>query len=519
MAKELVTASLVAPAFLGLNTQESSLSNDPSFALDANNCVIDEFGRLGAREGWFYRTTGSDGINLLSMHPFLDVAGVNTFISWNATTFKKGFGTLTTITPTTTDTISAGNWQCVTLNDRAYFFQAGYKPLYYTNESTADEFKSIDQHADYTGSVPSANIVMSAYGRLWAADTSTNKTTVYFSDLLEGTKWGSGSAGSINIAGVLPKGSDVVTGLGSHNGHLIIFCKNNIIIFQDTDSFQGSFDVNTLQLVEVLEGVGCITRDTIQNTGADILFLSATGLRSLGRTIQEKSAKLNDLSKNIRDSFLGNVNRESNFSLIKSCYFPEKAFYLIFLPEAKTIYVFDTRRPLEDGAYRVTTWNNLDHTDFVYDKTTKEMYVTQANGIAEYGGFTDNSVPYTMTYFTNHFDLNYPNQNKLLKRAAVTVIGSTAQPFNLKAGFDYLTSYFSFPFTIKDTPVSEYGTAEYGANAASVAEYQAGISLDRLDSSVSGSGSIFQLGIEAEIDGGSLSIQKVDIYGKLGRII
>lgn len=67
--------------------------------------------------------------------------------------------------------------------------------------------------------------------------------------------------------------------------------------------------------------------------------------------------------------------------------------------------------------------------------------------------------------------------------------------------------------------MSEYGTAEYGANAASVAEYQAGISLDRLDSSVSGSGSIFQLGIEAEIDGGSLSIQKVDIYGKLGRII
>ena len=77
---------------------------------------------------------------------------------------------------------------------------------------------------------------------------ATNKTTVYFSDLLEGTKWGSGSAGSINIAGVLPKGSDVVTGLGSHNGHLIIFCKNNIIIFKDNDSFQGSFDVNTFNL-------------------------------------------------------------------------------------------------------------------------------------------------------------------------------------------------------------------------------------------------------------------------------
>tara|TARA_R110001632_G_scaffold94459_1_gene200385 strand:- start:1331 stop:1546 length:216 start_codon:yes stop_codon:yes gene_type:complete len=46
MAKPLVTASLVAPAFLGLNTQESSVANDPRFALEANNCVIDEFGRL-----------------------------------------------------------------------------------------------------------------------------------------------------------------------------------------------------------------------------------------------------------------------------------------------------------------------------------------------------------------------------------------------------------------------------------------------------------------------------------------
>jgi hypothetical protein len=77
MAKELVTASLVAPAFLGLNTQESSLSNDPSFALDANNCVIDEFGRLGAREGWFYRKQNQCGLSysklLLYKHHLLVV--------------------------------------------------------------------------------------------------------------------------------------------------------------------------------------------------------------------------------------------------------------------------------------------------------------------------------------------------------------------------------------------------------------------------------------------------------------
>lgn len=518
MAKELLSSSLVAPAFLGLNTQESSVANDPSFALEANNCVIDEFGRLAAREGWFYRTTGSDGVALKGIHPFLAIDGVNTILSWNATTFYKGLSTLTTITPTTTDTILAGNWQAVTLNDRAYFFQRGYKPLYYTNETTPDEFKSIDQHAGYDGTAPSANIVLSAYGRLWAADTITNKTTVYFSSLLDGVKWGSGSAGSINIAGILSKGSDVITGLGAHNGFLIVFCKDNIIIFQDTDSFQGSFDVSSLRLVEVIHGIGCIARDSIQNIGTDIIFLSATGLRSLGRTVQEKAIPVGDLSRNVRDTFVDDVNRESNKDAIRSCYFPEKAFYLIFLPEAGLSYIFDTRGKLEDASLRVTTWSEQTHANFTYDKTNKELYLAQTNGIAEYGFYTDNTASYTMRYFTNHFDLGAPNYIKIIKRAAVTAIGSSNQSFTLKVGFDYTTNYFSFPFTLAGRAVSEYGVDEYGENAAVIAEYNSGIALDRIDSSLAGAGSIVQLGIETTIDGAQLSVQKLDIYAKTGRL-
>ena len=520
MAKPLVTASLVAPAFLGLNTQESSVANDPSFALEANNCVIDEFGRLGARKGWLYRTgSGGTGTNLLGIHPFLDVTGTNTLVSWSATKFYTGLSTLTERTPTTTDTITAGNWSSATLNDRSYFFQGGYKPLYYTNESTPNEFKSIDQHADYTGTAPAADIVMSAFGRLWAADTATNKTTLFFSDLLNGVEWGTGTAGTLNINGVLPKGQDVITGLGEHNGRLIVFCKNHVIIFADGDSFQASFDVNTLQLVEVISGVGCVARDSIQNTGDDIIFLSATGLRSLGRTVQEKSQPMNDLSRNVRDTFMDIVNRENNPELIKSCYFPEAAFYLINLPEAKEVFVFDTRGALEDASLRVTTWNDLDHTDYVYDATNKTMYLAQANGIAEYVGYNDNGSSYLMSYFTNHFDLGAPNVNKILKRASVTAIGSSAQAFTLKVGYDYNTSYFSTPFTLKATNVSEYGTAEYGANAAEVAEYNLGVSLDRLSASVSGSGDIVQVGIETTIDGALLSVQKLDVYAKQGRII
>ena len=519
MAKQLLTSSLVAPAFLGLNTQESSVANDPSFALEANNCVIDQYGRLGSRKGWFYRTIGSTGVNLKGIHPFIAVDGTNTVLSYSNTLFYKGLATLTTLTPTTTDTITVGNWDTVTLNDRTYFFQRGYKPLYYTNETTPDEFKSIDQHASYTGTAPAANICMSAYGRLWAADTTTNKTTVYFSDLLDGAKWGTGSAGSLNIAGVLPKGSDVITGLAAHNGYLIIFCKENIIIFQDNDSFGGNFDVSTMQLVEVIDGVGCTARDSIQNIGTDVLFLSSTGLRSLGRTIEQKSLPLDDLTKNVRDTFVNIAKRESNQDAIKACYFPDEAIYVITFPEATLSYIFDTRTKLENAALRVTTWSAQNHAAMVHDKTTDVMYFAQADGIAEYGLYTDNGTHYVMRYFTNHFDMGSPNISKIIKRAAVTAIGSSAQQFTLKIGYEYTTSYFSFPFNLSGQVISEYGIDEYGANAAVLAEYNSGIALDRIDSSVAGAGSIVQLGIETTIDGAQLSVQKLDIYAKQGKVL
>jgi len=44
--------------------------------------------------------------------------------------------------------------------------------------------------------MPSANTVLAAYGRLWAADTVTNKTTVWFTDVLDGAKYQTGTSGA-----------------------------------------------------------------------------------------------------------------------------------------------------------------------------------------------------------------------------------------------------------------------------------------------------------------------------------
>ena len=52
MSKQLQSYSLSAPGFFGLNTEDSPLDLGVGFALVATNCILDQYGRIGARKGW-----------------------------------------------------------------------------------------------------------------------------------------------------------------------------------------------------------------------------------------------------------------------------------------------------------------------------------------------------------------------------------------------------------------------------------------------------------------------------------
>ena len=51
MAQQRQNIYIGAPGFRGLNTQDSPVNQDSSFASIAENAVIDKFGRIGARQG------------------------------------------------------------------------------------------------------------------------------------------------------------------------------------------------------------------------------------------------------------------------------------------------------------------------------------------------------------------------------------------------------------------------------------------------------------------------------------
>ena len=512
MATPLQSASIAAPGFYGLNTQESGITLESGFALQATNCVIDKFGRLGARKGWQFLDE-STGIDLQGTHRFVDINGAEYFGAWSNTSFYiYSSGTLSPVTYTNTpgiNNVTTGNWQAATLNDAAYLFQGGYEPIYFSPVTGVLD----DITTQGKGTPPQANTVLSAYGRLWVANTPSNKTTVYWSNLLDGAEWrpGTGTVGSLDISSILVNGNDEIVALGAHNGYLIIFCKQNIIIMGDSDNNQTYLDPVTMQLVEVISGVGCIARDSVRNTGTDIVFLSESGVRSLGRVIQEKSQPMRELSRNVRDDLVQLIESETP-SKIKSVYSESNAFYLLAFPTTRQVYCFDMRAPLQDGSSRVTIWNNMDFTSWLgFDG---EVYMTHADGLARYTGYQDNGEKYRMVYFTNYFDLSAPSAVKILKRLAITVIGATGQDFVVKSGFDYSDVYNNYALTVKQATIYEYNVAEYNES-----EYSGGNIVDTVRVAGSGAGSVLQLGFEADLNGGALSIQKMDIYVKQGRTL
>ena len=619
MAKQLQTTTISAPGFLGINTQESSVDLSSGYALEAYNCVIDKFGRIGARKGWTKQnsSTNSDlGTNDIEFLFELGeteqvIAGGNNLL------LTLDSGVLTTAvdttvsnaagTGTTAYTITGNNWSASSIvfgegpdiSPHAYLAQTGHLPLVYHKLGASHAHTGVygfNLLSD-AGSVPTPyvsspsdfkpNVVLGAYGRTWWANVVNDEQTVYFSALLDGTNLSTGDSGYLSLVDVFPNGDQVV-GLAAHNGFLVIFGKRNIAIYSNP------IDVTRLELVDLIANVGCIARDTIINTGTDVMFLSDTGLRSISRVIQEKSAPINNISFNVRDDLVAFVDSETNKDRIKSAYYPKDAFYVLTLPTSKYVFCFDLRGRLQNGACRVTIWDSIEPTAF-YTTYAGDLLIGKEGYVGKYISYLDNDTIYKMRYYTNNFDLGNPTSLKVLKKANFTVVGGVGQNVFIKYGFDYISSYRDIRKTLSAGSVYEFNVNKFGVNnvtvvgsqsfsdstpttntitdtdgthyqvafksvfdpsngydlpqstkfdsgdgfyyvpdtnsgeepnatiylksADALSEYSSGLALEEVRSNLGGSGSILQLGFEADINQNPLSIQKIDVYVKTGKII
>jgi hypothetical protein len=509
MAQELKSINLVAPGFKGINTEDSPLSQDPSFAetADNDNAVIDKRGRIAARKGLSVTTTdktelGSD--NLSAIKEFRDANGNTKVFSVGNNKILSGTTTLADETPGSY-TITADDWKMVNFNDKIYFFQRAYEPLVYDNTGGSVIKLSTVAGAAGVASTMYGNEVLAAYGRLWTADFATDKSTVYWSDLLIGHDWSGGTSGSIDIAKVWPDGFDEIVALAAHNNLLIIFGKRSIVVYSGADA------PATMALSDTISGVGCVGRDTVQYTGVDVIFLSQSGLRSFGRTIQEKSMPISSLSGTITTDIIQLIN-EAN-EVYKSVYYPEANFYLLTFTNQNMTYCFDIRGTLENGSYRVTRWPGTGFTCYER-KDDGSLLIGSSEGIGQYTGFQDNGSSYSFKYFSPELSFGDPSKLKFLKKIRPTIVGGSGLDVLLKWDYDFGSSYNTSIITLRDQSKAEFGIDEYN-----IGQFSDGILTSKDAVNTNGSGGTLSIGMETSINGNELSIQEINVLALVGKTL
>jgi hypothetical protein len=512
MSEALVTSSIVAPGFYGLNTQESSIELNNGYALQAFNVVIDKSGRVGARKGWKPRhsTLAALGSNpVKGIYELIGTDGTKYVVAVGNNKLFKLVGTaLTQLTyggGGTAPVITADHWSITSLNNKVYFFQADHDPLVFDPAVSTTTYRRVSELSGYLGTVAQADIAISAYGRLWTASTSTDKQTIKFCDLIDGANWQTGTAGTLNVSTIWTNGTDEITGLAAHNGFLIIFGRRQVLIYQ------GAQDPNTMSLADSINGIGCVAKHSIQSISTDVLFLSDSGIRSFARTVQEKSLPMRDISKNVRDDLLALLEGE-DLKNVRAAYNEKEAFYIISFPSSEITYCFDMRAPLPEGAAKPTMWTLAPTA--LFSASDRMLLMGLPGYVAEYDGYLDNTSSYFFSYFGNYIDFGAPTTEKILKKIGFTMIGGINQPVAVKWGFDYADNYRTETVLLSNQAIYEYGVSEYG-----LAEYAGGIDIDQKRVNAHGRGKVLQFGFETEITGKPISIQKIDVYVKQGRIV
>jgi len=506
MAKLLTPFSVVGPASYGLNTKLAGLEIGPQWCLTARNCALSNQGTIAARKGWstFAGVSQLSGApDVKAIHEYID-NGNSSRIVWSAgNEIYEGTASVTNVTGTVTPT--ADNWKFVNFNGKVVGVQEGHNPIVKTD---GGDFSEINFDVDPTDPVEA----LAAWGRVWYVDGDGQ--TIRYSDLLQEDVLNGGSSGIINMYTVWSNGTDEIIGLQEFNNYLVIFGKKQIVLYAG-----GEDPNNALQIVDIINNTGCIARDSIQNIGNDILFLGEEGIISLARNIQAggdvRSLPLANLAENVSD-FLAQFSLPEPAENVKSCFKADDGFYLISFPTSKITFYLNTRYLTPDEKARVFTWYDINPTGLATDRNDN-LYIGKPGYLGRYDGYSDNGESYVMNFKSGWVsgEGEVGTSTKIFKQAVITIRGGYGYRITFEWGFDFLPTTYDSENNAVEILVdpSEYGVDEYN-----IAEYSRINPVSQILYRMSGSGKSVQFGVETEINGAELNVQKADLYLKGGKI-
>ncbi len=506
MSKPLQPLTVAAPGFLGLNTENSGSILPPGWATLMTNLVIDEVGRIASRKGTKQLNAAAiaSSPTIGAVHEYIDASGnkVNILAADNKI-WKEVSGTITDVSGTIT-TPTGDDWQFVNFNSWCIGFQDGHDPIVSTSATTP-------AFADSGGTQYQGVAGLSAYGRLWTVTANT----LYYSDLLINNFTG-GSSGSFDLAKFWPNGMDEAIAIADFNGLLIVFGKNSIIIYENAD------DITNMAIVEGIDGIGCLARDSLQVIGQDLVFLSDSGIRSLSRTLQTGQMPLTDISQHVRSAMMTSVVSETPIK-IKSVYDHLSGYYLLSLPTAGISYYFSVKFPNEDGTWKAAKWDYAPTA--MMNSEANILYVARTAGFLSYvTGWKDEAnstgadgVSYTIDYEGVWNDLGDQEGVapllKIPKSVSVLASGTASAAVLFKWAVDYEDTFSNVALTFSTNEPARFGIATHGVSVfSSVGKFS------RVRGQLGRSGQVIKSGLTTTINGSSFALQRFDLLVKLGRI-
>jgi len=540
MAKELTYQPLQDIGINGLNTQDNPATLNPSYLTKAENVVIRESGRIAFRKGLKQKVTPS-GTKIGSIVEHNDNGTNKVFASHGTSIYTIDFTAPNAAFPSSgadvkhTVSGSTSDWQFINFNNRLTCIHAGVVPQRYDGSQGSGSKWAAFDNAHRPSSVTSGEFKpscgMGFYGRMWVGGVAESKDVLYYSSLLDAddfrttTENGASNGGLIDLKTVW--GSDDIIAIHPFFGKLVVFGKNNIAIYNSPNV------IGSMALDEVIQGVGCVSRDSIQAIGDDLVFISSTGLRSLARTTEKDKLPLLDLSLNIKDTLIRNIGQSTN---IKSIYVENEGIYILSFVDKNINYVFDFKHATPNGAPRITTWffdNDREPASLTYTTLYGLLVGQQDGSIAGYEGYydTDLSYPsgsqtYTNSSYTSNIATTWINLGQsvaasLLKRLFMVLEGGSGATLGLKWYKDYspspspTTSITLNPVTTGTQALWGSATSLYGKSGVT---YKPVFGLQEYKTPLTGSAKNLKLSISIESNGYDTSLQDLTLLHKQGKI-
>ena len=550
MAKQLQYQTLANIGLNGLNTQDNPATLDPSYLTKAENIVLRESGRISLRKG-FKQKIAPSGVAIASITEHNDQGTNKIFASHGTSIYTVDFTTPAGAFPSSgadvkhTVSNTDGNWQFVNFNDRMSCVHEGVVPQRYDGSQGSGSKWAAFDNAHRPATVSSGEFKPSCaagfYGRLWVGGVAEERDVLHYSTLLDSDDFritsvnSASNGGSFDLKNVW--GKDDIIAIAPFYGQLAVFGRNNIAIYESPDV------IGSMKLNEVIRGVGCVARDSVQHIGDDLVFLSSTGLRSLARTSEKDKVPLTDLSVNIKDTLIRNIGQST---AVKSAYIENEGIYVMTFTASNITYVFDFKHLTPNQAPRVTTWTfDVDREPASLAYTTLYgMLIGQKDGsIAGYEGYFDTDLAGADTYsyasYTGSFETTWVNLGEsvgasLLKRLFMVLEGGSGAILGLKWYKDFssspskTTSITLNPTTTGSTSLWGASSSLYGATTAththvaathpSSSTYAPLYGLREYRTSLTGSAKNLKISISIQSNGYDASLQDLTLLHKQGKI-